>query len=115
MIEKILDRFAGIHRIEWDDEDHAWNEAVLKCERIVQEESKNDGWIPCSEQMPPKTEVLLLVQCSGKPRKNVILRNAFELAIYDGQRWHFPMYPVWDDAEVIAWQPLPAPYQKGDK
>ena len=81
---------------------------------IDEEESKwNQGWIPCSEQMPPKADGLLLVQCSGKPRKNVVLHNAFELAIFDGQRWHFPMYPVWDDAEVIAWQPLPAIYEKG--
>lgn len=73
----------------------------------------NDGWIPCSEQMPPKEDGLLLVQCSGKPRKNAVLHNAFELAIFDGTGWYFPMYPVWDDADVIAWQPLPAIYEKG--
>ena len=85
-----------------------------KAIEIIREVAKDGGWIPVEKGLPPHSDELLLVQCSGKPRKNIQLDNAFELASYDEAGWYFPMYPVWDDAEVVAWRRLPIPYQKGE-
>lgn len=77
--------------------------------------NKDDGWIPCSKQLPPHSDDLLLIQCSGKPKNNIVFNNAFCLASYTKEGWLLELYPEWKGAEVIAWQPLPEPYQpKGE-
>lgn len=73
------------------------------------------GWIPCSEQLPPHSDDLLLIQCSGKPRKNIEFKDAFCLASYTEVGWILELYPDWEDADVVAWKPLGEPYQpKGE-
>ena len=91
--------------------------AVSRCIRTVEEvqEEYNDGWIPCSKQLPPHSDDLLLIQCSGKPKNNIVFDNGFCLASYTKEGWLLELYPEWKGAEVIAWMPLPAPYQpKGE-
>lgn len=64
----------------------------------------NDGWIPVEERLPEEPKFMedsYIVQ-----QKNVI--DPFS-AYWDGKEWT----DVNDDKveEVIAWQPLPAPYK----
>ena len=75
------------------------------------EEYNNDGWIPCSKQLPPHSDDLLLIQCSGKPKNNIVFDNAFCLASYTKEVWLLELYPEWKGAEVIAWMPLPEPFK----
>ena len=70
-------------------------------------------WIPVSESLPD-TEEFVLIIVSGKPRKNITLEHAVELAVYDpNEGWILEMYPEWCEAEVVAWMPTPEPYKVG--
>lgn len=75
---------------------------------------KVDGWIPVEERLPDEYDGLVLVQVSGKPRKNITLNNALQLACYiseAGEGWIVEEYPEWENPNVIAWRPLPEPYR----
>jgi len=87
-----------------------YEQTGLSPEHVEKLQCKND-WIPCSERLPEYSDDLLLVQCSGKPRVNVVLDNAIQLASYTEEGWIVEEYPEWEGAEVIAWQPLPEPYE----
>ena len=73
---------------------------------------KSDGWIPCSERLPRRNKDVLVY----RPKMAMpILVDRYE-GYYgeDDEEW----YEGWTYSEntaVIAWQPLPAPYQpKGE-
>ena len=94
-----------------------FSEEVTEAEidALVEAKEHNDGWIPCSKQLPPHSDDLLLIQCSGKPKNNIVFDNAFCLASYTKEGWLLELYPEWKGAEVIAWQPLPEPFKpKGE-
>lgn len=65
---------------------------------IVQEVAKDSGWIPCSERLPDEHKKYL-VTCEGI--------DIPQIRLFEG---------TWDSYahKVTAWQPLPAPYQKGE-
>lgn len=64
---------------------------------IKQEASKyNDGWIPCSKQLPEKTGWYLTSRADG----TVIMGHFFEDGTW--RKGH--------GSRVIAWQPLPGKY-----
>lgn len=72
-------------------------------------EEYNNGWIPCSERLPENiSTVLVQVKEIEKPT----------LGWYgnmDGWRLSEKDFAELEDFTVIAWQPLPAPYQpKGE-
>ena len=64
VFEKIIEQFISIRRVVKNDEDLEWNRAVYKCTEIVRQAAGcNNGWIPCSEKMPPvETEVFILAR-----------------------------------------------------
>ncbi len=76
-------------------------------------EEHNNGWIPCSERLPSKEEYQ---KCNG------------QFIVSDGNRTYATYFDIYDtlkfgeptitkfviDRCVIAWQPLPAPYKKGE-
>ena len=85
----------------------------LKAHRILN--AYNPGmihrWISVSESLP-ETKKFVLIIVSGKPRKNITLEHAVELAVYDpDEGWILEMYPEWCESEVIAWMPTPEPYK----
>ena len=86
-------------------------DSAIKIVNQLAEEYNNDGWIPCSKQLPPHSDDLLLIQCSGKPKNNIVFDNAFCLASYTKEGWLLELYPEWKGAEVIAWMPLPEPFK----
>ena len=83
------------------------NEAI---EIIKQEaEQYNNGWIPCTEKLPDvRQDVLVTVKYTGfMGMHGYWIKTGHMEAEND---W-------WGDCaggEVIAWQPLPKPFQKGD-
>lgn len=70
-------------------------------------------WIPAAKELPRNGDECVLVQVSGRPQGNISLNNAFQLAYYDSTAgWVIEEYPEWEDADVIAWMPLPEPYNE---
>lgn len=59
----------------------------------------NNGWIPCSERLPEKSHDYLICDDKG---------NVYS-STYHNNRW----LVNFATDEVIAWQPLPAPYREG--
>ncbi len=78
----------------------------------LNEEQRKHRWIPVAERLPEDSENMVLVQVSGKPEETITLHNAMQLASYDsGCGWIPEMRPEWEDAEPVAWMPLPEPYR----
>lgn len=76
--------------------------------------AKDGGWIPCSERLPNKSGKYIVTQkryaIDDRTHKSPIAVEVdyVEFNSRDGE---------WQRAnffEIIAWQPLPAPYQKGE-
>ena len=83
------------------------NEAI----KIVKQEAEkyNNGWIPCSEKLPElRKDVLVTVKYTG----------FMGMHGYWIKTGHMEAENDWcgdcAGGEVIAWQPLPKPFQKGD-
>ena len=79
--------------------------AIDECKAIVQEVAKDGGWIPCSERLPEENGRFLVTDEDGilAVCRFVADENEFRVC--------------WDNEyflDAIAWQPLPAPYQKGE-
>lgn len=68
-------------------------------------EEHNNGWIPCSERLP---ESGVHVLCYGK---NSLGSMKYEVSVYAEEIKYWMCSKI---ADVIAWQPLPAPYRKGE-
>lgn len=73
----------------------------------INEQQKFGEWIPCSERLPKKTGYYL-VQLSRKlPNEDYADRV---VVLYNGEDKEFMAY----ERLIIAWQPLPEPYHKGE-
>ena len=60
----------------------------------------------------PEDGELVVVLASGKPCENITLVDAYEMAEYsrdDNCSWILEMWPMWEDAKVTHWMPLPEP------
>ena len=74
---------------------------------IINEQPKTD-WIPCEERLPNNAGMYLATYVYENMK-------IVEIMFFDGKNYYYP-----DDMlgiskkfiEVIAWQPLPAPYKK---
>ena len=81
------------------------NAGLRKAEIFIDEvaEEYNNGWIPCSERMPEENSNVIACFAHGL---------VTELTFYDGLFHGIYEYTT---SVIIAWQPLPAPYQpKGE-
>lgn len=73
----------------------------------------NNGWIPCSEKLPESNKpvlcwVISTTIASGETYIIGSCDNGFWfLQTYEIGHHHFPV----KDYKVVAWQPLPEPYQ----
>lgn len=90
-------------------------------------EQYNNGWIPCSERLPKEHKSMFAkLKGTEKWKDNMFEKISVEVNVTiekeDGQRltmhahtvdgkWKNDMLRVYETWRVIAWQPLPAPYQ----
>lgn len=91
-------------------------DAIKIVEQLASEH--NNGWIPCSERLPQENEPVDAV-CEVV---NVMLKSGTVTSAWCNrylERWYvldehcdYPLQQNYED--VIAWQPLPAPYKKGE-
>ena len=102
---------------EYDQEQHCcprWNKVIRETLKDAQPEPH---WIPCSERLPEDKYVLI----SKKPTK--ILGDKWSVAIAirtadprSGKiEWRDSGFGVIQDDKVLAWMPLPEPYQEGEQ
>lgn len=112
LIDKIVERLSDFGF--WKEVmiyDFTHRERVILCKTIdiVKEEAKayNNGWIPCSERLPEKDGYYLVTLYS-----NYYKQYEVDALSYNKK------YGEWNDSEdrnyadeVIAWQPLPAPFE----
>lgn len=93
----------------------AYEDTGLTLEEIKElKENKNPRWIPVEERLPEEDTIVLLT-VSGL-YSCITFSDAIELGnlCSDGE-WFIEGYPDWDDPNVIAWMPLPEPYQKEER
>ena len=137
MIEKILSELQVLKEDAVDKWDGgASHRAYTKVIEIVQEVAKEYGkdtnvrsneyvpdtnvgkWIPCSERLPQESEpVDTLCQVVNITMKNGTVTSGWCNRYLE--KWYVldddHDYPIqYEYEDVIAWQPLPAPYQKGE-
>lgn len=63
-------------------------------------------WIPVEERLPSGDNQVLVV-VSGKPKENITLAGAVELATLYSDGWCLETWPEWTGAEVTHWMPIP--------
>lgn len=86
------------------------NEQLREAAALVTKESAElleRRWIPVDERLPVgDAQVLVIV--SGKPKENITLDGAVELATLYSDGWCLETWPEWTDANVTYWMPLPS-------
>ena len=82
----------------------AYNDTISIVNQLAEEicvyKTENITWIPCSERLPEKGGAYLV--CSEKQ------------SVYVAHFYKNSVVPHWSKGNIIYWQPLPEPYQKGD-
>ena len=126
IFEKIIEELKSEAK-RWEDSGTEYKD---KCEiavgrglrnaiEIVKQEAEkhNNGWIPCSERLPENNNVVLcwVVSRTIASGETFIIGSCdhgfWFLQTYEIGHHHFPV----KDYEVVAWMPLPEPYQpKGE-
>ena len=115
-IEKLIGRLDVLEQVRLDMHDwqgqSAVSDAIEIVNQLAEEYGKDinvttNGWILCSERLPEDTSFVL---CTEKDTKEIYV--GWHDDIEDvGSRWFdFSGFSM----DVIAWQPLPAPYTKGE-
>ena len=78
---------------------------------MTEAEEYNGGWIPCSERLPEEAFGCLVTVMDCEPSTQTDFENILPYFVgYDGETWNDidgNVIPF----EVIAWMPLPQPYQ----
>ena len=113
------DRFGNREkaRMKLDAEDHFYPNTYYVSEHNIigwsEIEAEYDKWIPCKERMPEIFgEYLVTWITSASERRFVCFAEYDPAYLYDtDSEWKLEDYTKhYPDVEVIAWQPLPKPY-----
>ena len=129
--DKYVNMYSQCLDSEYDDFFHRGLERAMK---IVQEEDEeyNNGWIPCSEH-PPKECVPVNVTWINRNPESYYAKIKdvpfSATAVYYNSKWYWYSSTCVDylreygkndfdlvdkDIDIIAWQPIPQPYTKGE-
>ena len=76
-------------------------------------------WIPCSERLPEEKDAGILKKLGINTRSDDVIatvdvkgeRMTVTACTYDG-KWDWNMKYAFPDFKVVAWMPLPEPYQE---
>ena len=83
------------------------------------EKQEQNRWIPCSVRLPVEKDAGILKKLGTDKRSDYVLatvevkgeRMTVTACTYDG-KWDWNMKYAFPDYKVIAWRPLPEPYQE---
>lgn len=71
-------------------------------------------WISVRDRLPDNPDNLVLVRATGKPKPNIELIDAVQLALYNAEDgWIVDEYPEWENAAITCWMPIPEPPKGG--
>lgn len=77
----------------------------------LSEEQRKHRWIPVSERLPEEDD-FVLVTVNGI-YNHITFSDAIELGeLCSDGTWFIDGYPDWNNPNVVAWMPLPEPYQE---
>ena len=100
LIEDLEEQYKNL--IPEDDTDFCKIWQIKQDIKIIETQPQVGVWIPVSERLP-ETDDLMLVSCRTKKGVNSVNR-----AYYSNDAWH----GSGSMSGVIAWMPLPEPYQE---
>lgn len=81
-------------------------DAIIAVNQVAEEYKSNDGWIPCERELPKLYEPVLVCNKEGR----VFIRCINWIS---NGRVKIPSWSQYSSG-IIAWQPLPQPYVKGE-
>ena len=74
-----------------------------------------EAWVSVSERMPDEDQVVIVI-ANGKPRENITLDGAFELAEWsERDGWFLECWPEWETPVVTHWMPIPVPPEEAER
>lgn len=132
-IEKLIGRLEEKANQTWLvlAERNGYERAIEIVNQLAEE--YNNGWIPCSERLPETNDAVNITWVNRKPEpyyKDIKDKPFTATGHYHKGKWYWyscvckdyldeygnsDIDEVDKDIEIIAWQPLPAPYQpKGE-
>ena len=102
--------------------DGTWNDAMDRAVELTKKAPKVNEWISVEERLPEEDGTYLCYEvCGNYPNYGVLnfAKNLHKVDKYDFQNkkrpgfYHFDSeYGYIEDTNVVAWQPLPAPYMR---
>lgn len=64
----------------------------------------------------PDEDQSVIVIANGKPRENITLDGAFELAEWsERDGWFLECWPDWENPVVTHWMPIPVPPEEAER
>lgn len=79
--------------------------------QMVNEERSKHRWIPVEKRLPEEDD-FVLVTVNGI-YNHITFSDAIELGeLCSDGTWFIDGYPDWNNPNVVAWMPLPEPYQE---
>ena len=102
-----------------DAYDQGWYDLQKCIEQLPSAQPQPEPqWIPCSERLPEEKDAGILKKLGTNKRSDYVIatveakgeRMTVTACTYDGA-WHGDMKYAFPDYKIIAWMPLPEPYQ----
>ena len=94
---------AGLHKLGWIA--YAYPPAHID----------REAWVSVNERMPDEDQVVIVI-ANGKPRENITLDGAFELAEWsERDGWFLECWPDWENPVVTHWMPIPVPPEEAER
>ena len=117
LMENDFDKFATETSMLVGEKNERWLNRLRERENAPTPGPENlrTQWISTERTLPQNDENVLSV-VYGKPKDNIHLVGAYQLAEYsEKEGWIIEEYPEWKGAIVTHWMPLPEPPEEGSK
>ena len=96
-------------------------EKYIECAIVALKSRNQNRWIPVTERLPKEKDAGILKKLGTDKQSDYVLatvevkgeRMTVTACTYDG-KWDWNMKYAFPDYKVIAWRPLPAPYQEDE-
>lgn len=107
-VKELLKKYieADIQILEERDAFITYVELIDELQEAIEQDEKENGWIPVSERLPEASGTYQVTCMDGRIHRSTYAKFQNKL-----KRWELTgARSYW---KVTAWQPLPAPYKEG--